>query len=459
MKNRLRGCSPGIRSRAGMVGEPGMKQQRSHPLGVPGMPGSRATPIDAQESAPSRRVTALDRTLVTRLVRAAGNPPIAFALWDGVDVYSPDASEPAVGRVTFLDRGALIGSITAPELGFGDAYSAGRIDIEGDLIEVMFAAYRSLAAGGPTAGKRNFFGRLPKPQVNTLSGSKKHIHHHYDLGNEFYRLWLDQNMVYTCAYYPDAQASLEQAQLEKMHHVSRKVRLEPGMRVVEAGCGWGALAMHMAEHYGAHVTAFNISHQQIIYARERAKERGLAGRVEFIEDDYRNIDGKFDAFVSVGMLEHVGKRNYEILGDVIHRSLKRGGLGLVHSVGRSVAAPPNAWLEQRIFPGSYPPSLREMLAILEPNEFSVIDVENLRLHYAKTLTEWLQRFDTHVDEITRMYDERFVRAWRLYLAGCAAAFLDSSIQLFQLVFSHRDDNRIPMTRRHVYGDAGPSWDL
>jgi cyclopropane-fatty-acyl-phospholipid synthase len=207
------------------------------------------------------------------------------------------------------------------------------------------------------------------------------------------------------------------------------------------------------------VKAFNISHQQIAYAREQAKARGLARRVEFIEDDYRNVSGEFDAFVSVGMLEHVGKDNYKTLGDVVHRSLKRGGLGIIHSVGRSRTAPPNAWLEQRIFPGSYPPSLRDMMDIFEAHEFSILDIENLRLHYAQTLMEWLRRFDSHADEIMRMYDESFVRAWRLYLGGCAAAFLASTIQLFQVVFAHPDDNRIPMTRGHVYGTDGSDWDL
>lgn len=436
-----------------------MKQQRIHPLGARTMPGSRTTPVQGRRPAPTRRVTALDRFLVARFAAAVGNPPIAFALWDGADVYAPGEATPRVGRVTFLDRGALIASIASPELGFGDAYGAGRLEIEGDLVEVLFSAYRSMAEKGPTTAKRNLFGRLPKPRINTLSGSKRHIHHHYDLGNDFYRLWLDENMVYTCAYYTQTNASLEQAQVEKMHHVSRKVRLQPGMRVVEAGCGWGSLAMHMAEHYGVHVKAFNISRKQIVYAREKAKAKGLSRRVEFIEDDYRNIEGKFDAFVSVGMLEHVGKNNYETLGDVIYRSLRQGGLGLVHSVGRSIETPPNAWLEQRIFPGSYPPSLGEMLKIFEPHELSVIDIENLRLHYARTLTDWLQRFDCRRDEIARMYDEQFVRVWRLYLGGCAAGFLDGSTQLFQVVFSHRDDNRIPMTRRHVYGEAGPCWNL
>lgn len=436
-----------------------MKQHREHPLGMPAMPGSRAAPVDATRELRSSRVTALDRLLLSRLVKAVGSPPVAFALWDGVDMYVPKPGVESVGRVIFRDRGALLSSISSPELGFGDAYSAGRIEIEGDLIQVLFSVYRAMAAGGPTAGKRGLLGRLPKPQVNSHAGSRRHIQHHYDLGNDFYRLWLDQNMVYTCAYYRRQDVTLEQAQLDKMHHVCRKVRLEPGMRVVEAGCGWGSLAMHMAEHYGVRVKAYNISKEQIAYARERAEARGLDDRVEFVEDDYRNISGTYDAFVSVGMLEHVGKDHYRALGDVLHRSLRRGGLGIIHSVGRSVSAPPNAWLEQRIFPGSYPPSLREMMAIFEPHELSILDVENLRLHYAETLTEWLRRFDANVDTIVRMYDESFVRAWRLYLGGCAAAFLASSIQLFQVVFAHPDDNRIPMTRTHVYGDAGPDWNL
>lgn len=436
-----------------------MKQQRSHPLGIPSMPGRRATPTGEGHAAHVPRVTAIDRFLGARLAKAVGSPPIAFSLWDGVDVYTPPDQANITGRLTFRDRGALITSIASPELGLGDGYSAGRIDIDGDLVQTLYSAYRAIAEAGRIIGKRGPFGRLPKPQMNTRALSKQHIHHHYDLGNEFYRLWLGETMVYTCAYYRSREFSLEQAQIEKMHHVCRKVRLKPGMQVVEAGCGWGSLAMHMVEHYGVQVKAFNISRQQIAYAREQARARGLTDRVEFIEDDYRNVAGKFDAFVSVGMLEHVGKDNYKTLGDVIYRSLKRGGLGVIHSVGRSATAPPNAWLEQRIFPGSYPPSLRDMMDIFESHVFSILDIENLRLHYAETLMEWLRRFDDHGDQIAHMYDESFLRAWRLYLGGCAAAFLASTIQLFQVVFAHPDDNRIPMTREHVYGTDGPDWNL
>jgi cyclopropane-fatty-acyl-phospholipid synthase len=397
----------------------------------------------------------LNRWLLKRIVAALGHPPVTFALWDGSTV-APERE--SLGTVTFKDCRTLYRVIAFPEIGFGDGYSEGRIEISGDFVQVLNQAFVSIDAGGPHQFKRNLVGRLPRSRRNTRTASRKHVYEHYDLGNDFYQLWLDEHMVYTCAYYETPGTTLETAQAAKMNHVCRKVMLKPGMTVVEAGCGWGALAMHMAEHYGVKVKAFNISHQQIAYARERARARGLQYRVEFIEDDYRNINGRFDAFVSVGMLEHVGRENYAELGSVIARVLKRDGLGLIHSVGRNRPTPPSAWLERRIFPGSYPPSLREMMDIFEPCSFSIMDVENLRLHYARTLMAWLERFEEQIDTVRSMYDEHFIRAWRLYLGGCAAAFLSDSIQLFQVVFGFPAHNAIPMTRQHLYhqGEA-PAW--
>jgi len=400
----------------------------------------------------------LDRWLLGRIVERAGRPPVAMTLWDGDDVYCP--AEAIKGRIRFCDRGALWSSILNPEVGFGDCYSAGRIVIEGDFVTVLREVFRSIDRASTQRFKRDLLGRIPKAARNTRAGSQKHIEYHYDLGNDFYRLWLDERMVYTCAYFETAAVTLEQAQLAKMDLVCRKVALEPGMRVIEAGCGWGSLALHMAEHYGVEVRAFNLSAEQVEFARERAKSAGLEGRVEFIQDDYRNITGVCDAFVSVGMLEHVGPDNYETLADVIHRSLARDGQGLIHSVGRSLPTPPSAWLEKRIFPGSYPPSLREMMSIFEPHQLSIIDVENLRLHYAKTLMEWLQRFENNVDKIRQMYDDNFVRAWRLYLGGCAAGFASSSTQLYQVVFARPEHNTIPMTRGHLHTTTQPTrWKL
>jgi cyclopropane-fatty-acyl-phospholipid synthase len=235
-----------------------------------------------------------------------------------------------------------------------------------------------------------------------------------------------------------------------MDHVCRKLRLRAGERVVEAGCGWGALALHMARECGTRVRAFNVSREQVAWARDRAAAEGLAGRVEFVEDDYRNIGGRFDAFVSVGMLEHVGRDHYGDLGGVVHRCLESSGRGLLHFIGRNRPAPLHRWVERRIFPGGYPPTLREMLEVLEPYDFSVLDVENLRLHYARTLEHWLQRFDRNAERVRALFDERFVRAWRLYLAGSVASFATGSLQLFQVLFSRPLDNALPWTRAHLY---------
>jgi len=285
---------------------------------------------------------------------------------------------------------------------------------------------------------------------HSLRASRENVHRHYDLGNDFYRLWLDERMVYTCAYFRTPEASLEAAQVAKMDHVCRKLDLQPGERVVEAGCGWGALALHMARHYGVKVRAFNISREQVCYARERAKAEGLDSQIEYVQDDYRNISGRFDAFVSVGMLEHVGVEHYTELGGVARRALGRNGRGLIHSIGRNHPAPLQPWIEKRIFPGAYAPALSEMSQIFEPWDLSVLDVENLRLHYAQTLRHWLALYEAAGERVRAMFDERFMRMWRLYLAGSVAAFSTGTLQLFQVVFATADNNDVPWTRAHLY---------
>jgi cyclopropane-fatty-acyl-phospholipid synthase len=284
----------------------------------------------------------------------------------------------------------------------------------------------------------------------TLSASRKNIHHHYDIGNEFYRLWLDENLLYTCAYFEDPNASIEAAQIAKMDHVCRKVWLQPGETVIEAGCGWGGFALHMARHYGVRVRAYNISTEQVNAARARAKAEGLDDRVEFILDDWRNITGKCDVFMSIGMLEHVGLKNYRQLGDVIDRCLSPSGRGLIHSIGRNRHEVLDPWIERRIFPGAQPPALSEMGAIFEPNQLSILEVENLRLHYAETLRHWLARYEEAAETVRELYDARFVRMWRMYLAGSIAAFDSGTLQLFQVLFGRPRLNELPLTRSHLY---------
>lgn len=400
----------------------------------------------ARHSAPAR---SLDARLMRRVLAALGNPPLEFHLaWTGERVAVPDLQP--VGRVRIADRATLLGIVSDPKVRFGDAYCRGKVEVEGDLIELIKVIYRAAPEerAGPLHRAMDLWRH--RPHRNTLTGSRRNIRRHYDIGNAFYSLWLGRTMAYTCAYYPTAATSLDDAQVAKMDHVCRKLRLKPGETVVEAGCGWGGLALHMASRFGVRVRAFNISKEQVAYAREQALAQGLDSRVEFVEDDYRNIDGQYDAFVSVGMLEHVGVENYAELGRVARRAIGPEGRGLIHSIGRNFPATLHPWIERRIFPGAYPPSIGQMMQIFEPSGLSVLDVENIRLHYALTLRGWLELYERAADRIRAMFDEYFLRMWRLYLAGSIAAFEAGTLQLFQVVFTAAENNRIPLTREYMY---------
>ena len=389
-----------------------------------------------------------EKLLLARMMESIGNPPLELVLWDGQAVAY--LRNPPVARVRSRNRGALLKLIANPELGFGEMYTAERIEVQGNLVDCLEAIYRALPRTDHGQIAKKLLAPFNGPLRNTQHRARRNIHHHYDIGNDFYKLWLDRDMVYTCAYFPDPRMSLEEAQAAKLDYVCRKLRLAPGETVLETGCGWGALALHMAKHHGAMVKAYNISKEQIAYARERTRAEGLDGRVQFIEDDYRNVQGEFDVFVSVGMLEHVGTDQYQTLGTVIDRCLKDAGRGLIHSIGRDRPSPMTPWIERNIFPGACPPSLSQMMQIFEPFGFSVLDVENLRLHYAKTLEHWLNRYEANVERVTQMFDPAFVRAWRLYLAGSLAAFRSGDMQLFQVSFNRSGQNRIPWTRQYLY---------
>ena len=393
----------------------------------------------------------MDRQLLRALRSKLGPVPVALVLCDEEDV--PEDSGAVVGKVRIPDRSTLLSIVVNPEVAFGDAYSEGKIEMEGDLVRAL----EFVNASSPRV--RNWYWRLLSKwldwaQANTPRRSRSNIHRHYDLSNDFYRLWLDERMVYTCAYFPRPDASLERAQEEKLDLVCRKLRLQPGETVVEVGCGWGALAIYMAQHYGVKVKAFNISREQIAWAREWAREAEVSSQVEFIEDDYRNVSGHFDAFVSVGMLEHVGLENYAELGRVIRHTIGDTGRGFLHYIGRNRARPFSVWIRRRIFPGAYAPSLRESLRMLETENYSVLDVENLRMHYAKTLEHWLARFDASFDTVVDMNGLDFARMWRLYLAGSIASFRAGNLQLFQVLFAGSRCQAIPWTREDIYGPSG-----
>jgi cyclopropane-fatty-acyl-phospholipid synthase len=419
-----------------------MATHRISPPAVPDVPPEK--PVRAEWRWPG--ADRLVRKLVERLRTLLGEVPLRFELWNGTSHAL--SAEPPCATVAVRSPGALLRLALDPSRFFGDAYSAGEVEVRGSLTRGLEAIFERWSRRPPELRRR-------RAGPGVLERARLRAQHHYDLGNDFYRLWLDEDMVYTCAYFESPSLSLFEAQRAKLDYVCRKVQLRPGHRVLEAGCGWGALARHMALEYGAHVVACNISREQVRYAQARAEKEGFADRVRYVEDDFRNLEGTYDVFVSLGMLEHVGHESYGDLGRLIHERLDpRHGRGLLHFIGRNRPEPLNSWARRRIFPGAYPPTLSEALrGVLEPWDFTVLDVENLRRHYVRTLAHWRERFEAVAPEVQAMFDERFVRAWRLYLAGAEAAFAAGWMQLFQVVFAGGRGHDVPWTRDALYREA------
>ena len=373
-------------------------------------------------------------------------------------------SEP-VFTIHFKTRRSLRQTFTKSMLGWGEAYMSGEIDIEGGMDHVVRLGFTLQNSIMPmTAMHKLKYALDVLTRRNTYSGSKRNIAAHYDLSNEFYRLWLDGDMQYTCGYFRSADDSLEQAQLSKMDLVCRKLQLKPGDLVVEAGCGWGGLALHMVREYGVRVRAYNISEQQVAYARARQRRYGIGeNRLEYVLDDYRNIPetaDRCDKFVSICMIEHAGRGNYATFHDVVARVLKPGGLAVIQFISRRKPAKhAHKWLEKHVFPGYYNPTLSEFIAPLEAegSPLHPTDVENMRYHYALTVKHWWDRLEANAGRIRELYGERrgeeIIRKFRIYLAGGYADFGHGmGTLIYQLVLSNGADNAAPLTRDHLFAD-------
>ena len=366
---------------------------------------------------------------------------------------------PYAFTVRVKTNGALRDIVTKSSLGFGEAYTRGDIDVDGDLFALVLLSFE--LQGGPLRG--TFWQRLRyalgfSARSNTIGRAKKNIAAHYDLANSFYELWLDTEMQYTCAYFNKPTDTLEAAQRQKMELVCRKLRLQPGEFVVEAGCGWGGLALHMARNYGVRVKSFNISQEQIAFARDKAKRLGIGtDQVEYVLDDYRNIPNyvtSCDKFASICMLEHVGRESYAAFHRLVAKVLRKPGLAMLQFISRTNPSPiSNPWLEQYVFPGYYNPSLGEIVSPLEAEhqQLHLVDVENMRYHYALTLHHWLDRLERNAEHIRAEWGERVLRTFRLYLSGGLADFSSGAGTLvYQMLLSHGFDNAAPLTRHHFY---------
>ena len=342
----------------------------------------------------------------------------------------------------------------SPSRAFGEAYMDGTLTIEsGDVRQLLALVTGNLQAFDAqplrTAVAGFWRGVRKLARGNGPRRSRRNVAHHYDLSGTLYDLFLDADQQYSCAYFLDQNASLEQAQAAKKRHIAAKLLLAPGQRVLDIGCGWGGLAIELARDYGVDVTGITLSEKQLRSARSRAQQAGLSDRVHFELKDYRAIEGQFDRIVSVGMFEHVGVQNYGAFFARVREALAPDGVALLSAIGR-MAPPtaPDAWISKYIFPGGYIPSLSETLAAIEPNGLWVTDVEILRVHYAETLKHWFDRFEDHRARIEALYDERFCRMWEFYLAACEMLFRNGPLMVFHMQLAQRRD-AVPLTRDYI----------
>lgn len=345
-----------------------------------------------------------------------------------------------------------------PELYVGEAYMDGTLTFEDgselfDLLNLFSNNRTGLTSHPVQAALRSIWRSIRRfQQHNPIGKALKNASHHYDISDDFYRLFLDEDLQYTCAYYMSPDDTLEQAQLNKKRHVCAKLKIQDGMKIAELGCGWGGLAIYMAQLADVEVTAVNLSIEQIRVARERAKKLGLEHRVHFEHMDYRELTGKYDRVVSVGMLEHVGLGHYDEFFKKFQALLKEDGMGLVHSIGRN--APPGSaspFIRKYIFPGGYAPSLSEIFAPAERQRIWIADCEILRLHYYYTLRDWRARFMANWQKAAAIYDERMCRMWEFYLISAQLAFLTGSEMIFHLVLAHKRD-AVPIVRDYMIDD-------
>jgi cyclopropane-fatty-acyl-phospholipid synthase len=395
------------------------------------------------------------RTVFERLIRV-GNLRVTTG---GGSTFTFGDGTGTPAAIRFTTRAAERGILIDPALRFGEAYMDGGIVVEqGSIADVLAIVLGQRHDGELPAWTRlrwlfRYLNRRLR-QFNPRSRARRNVAHHYDLDEQLYGLFLDADRQYSCAYFENGEQSLDDAQLAKKRHLAAKLLIAPDQRVLDIGCGWGGLSLYLAELCGARVTGITLSERQLALARARAAEKGLAGRIDFRLQDYRDVPQKFDRIVSVGMFEHVGVGFYDAFFGRCRALLDDNGVMLLHSIGRSEGPNiTNPWIAKYIFPGGYIPALSEVLPAVERAGLLVTDIEILRLHYAETLKAWRDRFLAHREEAERLYDARFTRMWEFYLAASEMTFREQAMMVFQLQLTKRQ-GIVPMTRDYLAREEG-----
>lgn len=367
--------------------------------------------------------------------------------WDG-EVQHCGAEGKSKFTILFNEEIPTGDIIRDPFITLGEGYMTKKIDIDGNVQEVIESLYNNKESFMSNGVK---YQKLIKFIPNSIKKSKSDIKYHYDIGNDFYKLWLDKTMTYSCGYFKSENDSLEQAQKNKVEHILKKLSLKKGQTLLDIGCGWGELIITAAKEYGVKAVGVTLSEEQYEADEERIKKEGLEGQVEVMLEDYREIRHRtFDRVVSVGMVEHVGKGRIDEYFEDVNKLLNKGGISLLHCITGVKEGGTNSWVNKYIFPGGYLQSVSGIIDSLAAHSFYLVDVESLRRHYGRTLEHWSRNFENALPEIEKMKDETFIRMWRMYLNACAASFNCGNIDIHQFLFTKGITDDIPWTRDYMY---------
>ncbi|HEN4321567.1 TPA: class I SAM-dependent methyltransferase [Streptococcus agalactiae] len=391
----------------------------------------------------------MDSLIIKQLIKSTFDIPLQVTYPNG-NIETYNGNNPHVKLK--LNKNFSVSELSKdPSIVLGEAVMDGDIEIDGSIQELILSAYRC----GDSFLRNSKFSKLIPKQFHDKEHSKSDIQKHYDIGNDFYKLWLDDTMTYSCAYFKHENDSLEQAQLNKVHHILNKLNAQPGGKLLDIGCGWGTLIITAAKEYGLNATGITLSEEQASFITKRIKEEGLENKVTVLIKDYRDIHETYDYITSVGMFEHVGKENLSQYFQTISKRLNINGLALIHGitgqVGGNHGSGTNSWINKYIFPGGYIPRLTENLNHIASAGLQIADLEPLRRHYQKTLELWTKNFHNALPEVQKTHDKRFINMWDLYLQSCAASFESGNIDIFQYLLSKGvSKDTMPMTRDYMY---------
>jgi len=377
----------------------------------------------------------------------------SITLWNGDRICFGDGS--ANFSIIIKDAQTFEDILSQPSLGFGEGYVNGSIDISGHLGDALAWLYQNDIDNRLTPIQKARICWLHLKKKASLSQSRADIRFHYDKGNDFYRIWLDRGMNYSCAFFTREDEGLEEAQLNKIHRSLKKLRLKPGHKFLDIGCGWGSPLIEAVKTFGVRrAVGLTLSKNQYELGNQRIKEAGLSGKVEIRLQDYREVlddeFGTYDRILSIGMFEHVGRENTEIFFKTASRLLKNKGIFLLHTIGRTRKESMDPWITKYIFPGTYLPSLGELVGKAQKKGFDLVDVENMRQHYDRTLGHWAARFEENIDRIAKYMDGREQRMWLFYLYGCQMGFRYNPMHVFQMLYSKGRRHDWPLVREDLY---------